>query len=228
MKQAKSKESGTPGAIESNAGDDYHILWACRRALRLLELNSDLSLVRVEGVSHEDESNATDPDVFLGVDLAEYYGGTSIADASCVVFSQLKYSQRHPDRPWTAARLCDHSKGKQDKSVIARLARAFSGFYEVHDHSLVIERLSIKLVSNRPADEVLTHSLNAAKFWLNEHPTAQSARLIAALPASNQEVMKRLQKASGLRSVSFCDFLRCLDLSDCNTDGRLWQRLRLI
>ena len=228
MKQAKSKESGTPGAIESNAGDDYHILWACRRALRLLELNSDLSLVRVEGVSHEDESNATDPDVFLGVDLAEYYGGTSIADASCVVFSQLKYSQRHPDRPWTAARLCEHSKGKQDKSVIARLARAFSGFYEVHDHSLVIERLSIKLVSNRPADEVLTQSLNAAKFWLNEHPTAQSAQLIAALPASKQEVMKRLQKASGLRSVTFCDFLRCLDLSDCNTDGRLWQRLRLI
>ena len=40
--------------------------------------------------------------------------------------------------------------------------------------------------------------------------------------------MQCLQKASGLGSTAFCDFLRCLDFSDCNSDGRLWQSLRLI
>lgn len=219
---------GTPGAIESNAGDDYHILWACRSSLRLLEPDSGMSLVRVEGVSREDETAASDPDAFLGVDLTEYYGGTSIANATRVVFSQLKYSQRHPDLPWTAARLCEKSKGTRDRSVIARLAQAFSGFYEGHARTLVIERLRIKLVSNRSADKELVQALEAAQAWLKDSPATQTVRLIAVLPASSRDVVQRLQKASGLASGVFCDFLRCLDFSDCNSDDRLWQRLRLI
>lgn len=228
MNKSKTENLSTPGAIESNAGDDYHILWACRRALFLLESDSGLNLVHVEGVSREDEIAAVDPDAFLGVDLTEYYGGTSIANATRVVFSQLKYSQRHPDRPWTAARLCEKSKGHRDRSVIARLAQAFSGFYESHEHNLVIERLRIKLISNRPADKELVLALGAAQNWLLDNPTTQTARLIAAIPASSREIIQHLQKSSGLASTAFCDFIRCLDLTDCNSDGRLWQRLRLI
>lgn len=228
MSTAKSKILGTPGAIESNAGDDYHILWACRRALRLLEPDGGLSLIRVEGVSRDDEAAAADPDAFLGVDLTEYYSGASITDASLVVFSQLKYSQRHPDRLWTAARLCEKSQGPRDRSVIARLAQAFSGFYVGNARTVVIERLRIKLVSNRPADKELVQALGAAQSWLKDRPATQAARLIAALPASSRNVIQRLQKGSGLASAVFCDFLRCLDFSDCYSDGRLWQRLRLI
>ena len=228
MSRAKTEKLGTPGAIESNAGDDYHILWASRRALCLLDSDSGLSLVRVEGVSREDEAATVDPDAFLGVDLAEYYDGTSITNASLVVFSQLKYSQRHPDLPWTAARLCVKSKGTRDRSVIARLAQAFTGFYEEHARTLVVERLRIKLVSNRPADQILVQALEAAQSWLKDRQATQAARLIAALPASSREVVKHIQKASGLASTAFCDFLRCLDFSDCNSDSRLWQHLRLI
>lgn len=228
MNRSKTETLGTPGAIESNAGDDYHILWACRRALRLLEPDSGLSLVRIEGVSREDEAAAADPDAFLGVDLTEYYGGTSIVQASSVVFSQLKYSQRHPDRPWTTARLCERLKGARDRSVFARLAQAFSGFYEGHARILVIERLRIKLVSNRPADQVLVQALEATQAWLKDRPETKAAQLLAALPASSRDVVQRLQKVCGLASTVFCDFLRCLDFSDCNSDGRLWQRLRLI
>jgi hypothetical protein len=228
LSKVKTETLDTSGAIESNAGDDYHILWACRCSLRLLESNTGLSLVRVEGVSRDDETTVADPDAFLGVDLTEYYGGTSIANATRVVFSQLKYSQRHPDRPWTAARLCEKSKGARDRSVIARLAQAFSGFYEGHARALVIERLRIKLVSNRPADKELVQALETAQAWLKDRPSTQTARLIVALPASSRDVVQRLQKASSLPSVVFCDFLHCLDFSDCNSDGRLWQRLRLI
>lgn len=89
MNKAKIETLGTPGAIESNAGDDYHILWACRRALRLLEPDSGLSLANVEGVSRDDETAAADPYAFLGVDLTEYYGGSSIANATRLVFPSL-------------------------------------------------------------------------------------------------------------------------------------------
>jgi hypothetical protein len=228
LSRAKTETLGTPGAIESNAGDDYHILWACRRALLLLEPQSGLSLVHVEGVSRDDESAEADLDAFLGVDLTEYYGGTSIANASRVVFSQLKYSQRHPDRPWTTARLCEKPYGTRNRSVITRLAQAFSGLCEGNSRTLVIERLRIKLVSNRPADEELVRAVKAAQGWLKDRPRAQSSRVIAALPELCRDVIQRIQKASGLASAVFCDFLRCLDFSDCNSDGRLWQRLRLI
>lgn len=228
MNRPRTETLGTPGAIESNAGDDYHILWACRRALRLLEPERGLTLVRVEGVSRADEAAAVDPDAFLAADLTEYYGGTTIADAARVLFSQLKYSQRHPDRPWTAAGLCERSQGSRERSIIARLAQAFSGFCEGNDHRLVVDRLRIKLVSNRPVDQLLHQALNAAQDWLKDRPKPKFAQLAKALSAANKEAILRLYQACDLSSTNFCDFLRCLDFSDCNSDGRLWQRLRLI
>ena len=49
-----------------------------------------------------------------------------------------------------------------------------------------------------------------------------------SLIESHKEDIQRLQKSSGLDSAGFCDFLRCLDFSDCDSDSRRWQRLRLI
>lgn len=228
MSKSIAHKAETPGAIESNAGDDYHILWACRQALKLLEPGSGLSLLHVEGVSRIDEASASDKDAFLGVDLTEYYGGSSFNDASRIVFSQLKYSQRHPNKSWTAARLCEKLEGKTDRSVIARLAQAFKGFYDAHSRDAVIERLCIKLVSNRPADDELVEALKAVKNILSGKAAVQASRLISAIPEKNQDVIKRFQTASALKSAMFCDFLRCLDFSDCGSDSRLWQRLRLV
>ena len=42
---------------------------------------------------HEGE---IEPELLLGVDLTEYFGGTDLASAERVVVSQLKYSHRHP------------------------------------------------------------------------------------------------------------------------------------
>ncbi len=194
----------------------------------MLAPDSDLRLVRVEGVSKDDEAEVADRDAFLGVDLTEYYGGTCTNDASSVVFSQLKYSQRHPERPWTASRLCEKSKGRRERSVIARLAQAFAGFSEGRTRTLILKRLQVKLVSNQPADNALIQTLIAAKSWLKSQQAPQTAQLIGALPESCRDIVRLLQKSSGLGSTAFCDFVYCLDLSDCYTDGRLWQRLRLI
>ncbi|WP_457240855.1 hypothetical protein [Pseudomonas chlororaphis] len=193
-----------------------------------MDIHTDLVMVRVEGVSLSDETTVTDADSFLGVDLTEYYGAESFESASRVVVAQLKYSQRHPDRPWTAARLCEPVRGERSRSVIARLAQAFAGFCENTEHHLVVERLTVKLVSNRPADAALVKAMTAAQAWLADNSKAQAARLIKALEQSDQEVIRKLKDACTLASTAFCSFLRCLDFSDCNSDGRLWQRLRLI
>lgn len=85
------------GARESNAGDEFHILWALRRALLMLSPASELRAVRLEGVSPLDPASS-EMDQLQGVDLTEYYGGMDSGSAARVILSQLKYSQRHPEK----------------------------------------------------------------------------------------------------------------------------------
>src|SRR5436309_3424522 len=93
---------GGVGAPESNAGDAYHFWWAASRALALVQPDADLRLIALEGLAVVD-----DPDEqYETVDLAEYYGGTTVASASRAVLSQLKHSTRNPSTAWTTARLC--------------------------------------------------------------------------------------------------------------------------
>jgi hypothetical protein len=47
------------GARGSNAGDDFHELWAMQQALGLLTPNTDLVAVTVEGLSIEDETGSS-------------------------------------------------------------------------------------------------------------------------------------------------------------------------
>lgn len=62
------------GARGSNAGDDFHELWALRQALSLLNQDTQLNAVTVEGLKAEDEVG-TSKESWDGVDCAFYYGG---------------------------------------------------------------------------------------------------------------------------------------------------------
>src|SRR5262249_49035820 len=85
-------ERPLPGARESKAGDYFHVLWAIRRALQLLDPKSGLCRVVMEGLTPLDTSRSEED--FLGVDLTEYYGGDDFSTAATVITSQLKYSTR--------------------------------------------------------------------------------------------------------------------------------------
>jgi hypothetical protein len=121
------------------------VLWATRRALALLDPGSDLEQVVVEELFPAEPNS--DPNRLLGVDLTEYYGGNSMSNARRVVVTQLKYSERNPSRPLTAARLCDSSSRA---SVMQRLAEVFVDVAAGCDRSRVLDVLQIRLVSNRP------------------------------------------------------------------------------
>jgi hypothetical protein len=206
------------GAPESNAGDDFHFWWAASRALVLIEPGTDLRLLTLEGLASVD-----DPDeAYETVDVGEYFGGHSVATATALVLSQLKYSTRHPDRTWTAARLCEKRRRRRVdrstgalRSIAADLAAAYRGLLDDHGPAAAA-KAKIALVSNQPGDPMLLSSVAAAAEWARAQATpAQRATLLAALPAKQADVIKQLSDAVGSRlsSGAFCAFLAALDLS---------------
>lgn len=104
------------GARGSNAGDDFHELWALRQALALLDQDSRLTAVTVEGLRAKDESG-TLRDTWDGVDCAFYFRGDNINSAERIEIDQLKYSSANPDDTWTVSRLTHSSNRKRDNST---------------------------------------------------------------------------------------------------------------
>ena len=147
------------GARGSNAGDDFHELWALRQALALLDENTALTAVAVEGLKAEDESG-TPPDTWDGVDCTLYYGGDHAASATRIVVAQLKYSAANPDQPWTVARLTKSSNKKQDNSVIGRLAKAFAGLKNKRPDLVAAGNVVVRLISNQPVDPAASYTLS--------------------------------------------------------------------
>ena len=70
------------GAVASNAGDDFHLIWAGKKLLTVLKPNTELMAVTVEGPAWEDSVEIEDEHKLYSIDLAEYYGGKSFYEAS--------------------------------------------------------------------------------------------------------------------------------------------------
>ena len=79
----------------SRDGDQFHYLWAARRALRLLKPQSTLVALTIEGASTTEMGSQ--PVVEDGeelIDIAEYYGSNELATATTVKAfnAALRYS----------------------------------------------------------------------------------------------------------------------------------------
>ena len=218
------------GAPESSAGDDFHLLWAGRKALELLLPNSRLCALGIEGPHPEEAAIIdTEGDKLLAIDLAEYYGGEHFGAANEVVLSQLKYSTRNPEKEWTAARLYAGKGGKRSGSVIHRLADSFKAYYDKYGRDAVLEKLRLKLVSNRPVNGTLLNALNKAQMFLSGHPSKTTSDVVLKQLAGDEYTeIQRLLTGSKLRSYDFTDFLRIIDFSDCGESSRLGQRIKLV
>ena len=182
------------GARGSNAGDDFHELWAMQQALGLLTPNTNLVAVTVEGLSIEDETGSSTT-TWDGVDCAFYYGADSAKTATRIIVDQLKYSGADPATPWTVARLTQSKGQKTKNSAIQRLASAFAGLVGLRGGSS--DGIVVRLVSNQPVDQEVIDAL---------HTPA------AVMTPQMQELREQLQKASGLTDILFSAFTGCLDL----------------
>ncbi len=172
----------------------------------------------------------------LGIDIAEYFGHDSFDQADRVIFSQLKYSTRNPEVPWTIARVCQGKKNDSRKSIIGRLSSSFKTYLDGYGRELVISKLTIKIVSNRPADAALSYLVGCTKAALRNSPdglTKHKLRQFFGIEYSDEapqliDGLDRLSHASKLQSGELVDFISLLDVSDCGTQSRFFQEQSII
>lgn len=193
------------GKRGASAGDEYHELWALRRALELVVPGTRLCAVTVEGVLASDEQGVSEA-VWDGVDTACYFG-EDIDRIDAVELVQLKYSGSAPDTKWTVARLARADNNKKTNALIYRLATAWKAMRERRPELHVAKTITVKLVSNQPVADDVTKALLAAA----SHPDR-----------------KRLHQASGLNSRDFKAFVAALDLSECGGASRFAHEERVI
>jgi hypothetical protein len=202
-------------ASTSNAGDDFHLQWAARRALALLKPGTDLTAILPENPTPPDAA-LLDPtgEQLLAIDLTEYYGGESFQTASRVVYSQLKYSTKSPNNSWTIASLIKGKKSGTAGSVVHRLYDLFCSHFDTFGRDLVISKLRILLVSNRPASPASNNALKEAQKLLEDPSLLKLTTLLGSMSEGGNAEIKLLASACKTRGASrVCDFLRILDLS---------------
>jgi len=85
----------------------YHELWALRESLKLLEPNTDLTTVTVEGLRSEDEKGVP-KDTWDG-SIALLISAGTVKLQQKIVIDQVKFSGAKPNQPWTGCspNLCD-------------------------------------------------------------------------------------------------------------------------
>lgn len=195
MSPARRRTTQFRGARGSNAGDEFHELWAARQSLRLLLNEDGLEAITLDGVPADDETNAP-VDTWDGVDCGLYFGGRTAKEAQRVEHVQLKYSAANPSRRWTTGRM---TQGGRTRSVISRLAKAWRGAKE-----LGAGTIRVALVSNQPVSPKLASALSKA--------TGSSPAVPASVPSSSDSPEIRLARASGLTAEQFPAFVSDLRL----------------
>ena len=182
------------GARGSNAGDDFHELWAARQAIGLLSNEDGLEAIALEGAALQDEAGAL-PDTWDAVDCTLYFGGCDARTADRVELVQLKYSAADPNRRWTAARLVQG--GSRQTTVINKLAKAWRALGERGATSP-----RVVLISNQPVAEELGAALEGMA----------TCEVPATRPESEAPPELRLAYASGLNGDSLQLFAEALSV----------------
>lgn len=203
------------GARASNAGDDFHVLWALIHAIRVLDPSSNLSAVTVEGIPPA-KGRQAQQGAWDGVDVGLFYGGESLSSASSVELQQLKYSTTSPTSAWTVARLCHSTRRVGNNSVVARLANAYIEARRIAPQ-LSPKDVVVKLVSNQPIHDNVLRALAT---------TRPSRALMSGSTAANDRT--KLQRASGLAAKEFAKFAEALDFSECQGPSRFDMHLRVV
>lgn len=220
-----------PEAPESNAGDDFHVLWTIRKSFGLLNFDKGgLKAITIEGIEPKTKLKI-DPygNKLLGVDIAEYYGGTDFNSATKVVVSQLKYSTRRINDNWTFSGLY---KGKRssskDGSVFHRMGSIYKAFLDEYGREDVINKLTFKLVSNRALSLRQKQLLDEIQSYLLKKSTQANFGTILKKFPGNEAALTNIQESSKLKSKEFTDFLCLLDFEECGEDSSYGQELKIL
>ncbi|MBU0525851.1 MAG: hypothetical protein KJ643_26805 [Gammaproteobacteria bacterium] len=126
------------------------------------------------------------------MDCTLYYEGRDGLTASRVVLEQLKYSAANPKSNWSVARLIGGTR--RERSVIARLAKAWKGLAETRDQS----QTEAALVSNQKIDAEVISAFATLASKKIEIPKTK--------PRTTASAYKRLAYAIGLTAEELQSF----------------------
>jgi hypothetical protein len=135
----------TGSVKNSRQGDKFHYRWAARRSLKLLDPNTTLNRIEIEG-SEDNELKGEDV-----IDLTEY---SKIGSAELVIYYQLKHSTRSKN-------------GRKIPFRISELSKTLKGFAERFTAQLldappdVKREIRFAIVTNRKLERKLRSNLSS-------------------------------------------------------------------
>jgi hypothetical protein len=178
----------------SRDGDQFHYLWAARRALQLLDPKSELVAVTIEGASTaEFQTGGAVGEGEELIDIGEYYRSTELDKATRVRYMQLKHSTTQVDEPWQPSGL---------EKTLQGFAERFMALRKRFPNVSLNSKLELWFVTNRPIHvSVLETVEDAAKQRTPRHP----------------KVLAKLKKFTSIDDAAlaiFCNVLRFEDRQD--------------
>lgn len=171
----------------SRDGDQFHYLWAARRALRLLKPQSGLVAVTIEAASTTELQTSATVDVGEElIDIGEYYGSTAIEQATLIRYMQLKHSTLRVNDIWQPSGL---------KKTIKGFAERYTALRKNLPTEPLHEKLEFWFVTNRPISlDFIEAAEDAAAQRVPRHPT-------------DLEKLKKFTSLDGGEFALFCGML---------------------
>ncbi|GAB01497.1 hypothetical protein [Acinetobacter sp. NBRC 100985] len=123
----------------SRDGDQFHYLWASRKALLLLNPVSRLHTLTIEGPS-KSEFIETVGDGEEIVDVGEYYESNKFSDASKIIYSQLKHTTVHES---------DSFKPSDLEKTIKGFSKRYRKLLTIEQKTDVLKKVEFHFISNR-------------------------------------------------------------------------------
>lgn len=137
----------------SRDGDQFHYLWAARKALLLLNPLSGLHTLTIEGPSKTEFNEEVEEGEEI-VDVGEYYTSNHFSDASKIIYTQLKHSTLHTQTPFEPSKL---------RNTIEGFSKRYRSLIDKESKDEVLKKVEFHFVSNRAINDDFYKSINELK-----------------------------------------------------------------
>ena len=173
----------------SRDGHEYHEMWTVRKAMQLLWPDSNLKAIAVEGLSPQDQAEASDSTVEIA-DITLYFGtGYTFEQADRISIVQFKYSVANENKEFRAFNA---------KKTIKKFSSTYREYKTRYGAQAVQDKVDFQLITNQPISQSLLLAIDAL---------AQNVRCEGDV--GNQA--SQFQSASGLEGNDLAVFAKKLD-----------------
>lgn len=167
----------------SRDGDQFHYLWASRKALLLLHPMSGLDTLTIEGPSKFEFLEEIEDSEEI-IDVGEYYGSYDFLKAKKVIYSQLKHSTVNESKPFNPSGI---------EKTLQGFAQRYSALIIKASKEEVLKKLEFHFISNR--------SINADFYKTIKELQDKGETL-------DKTNLAKLQKFTSFEDQDLIDFIR--------------------